>query len=401
MRFFFKLFSAVLFISILSGNLTAGWFLQTSNITTTLHSLYFLNSNTGWVAGELGTILKTTNGGINWIPKPCGTSVTLRSISFINSNTGWICGDNGTAKKTTDGGETWNLQSVPTPNMLSDIFIIDQDNAYIIGSNVFFRTNNGGNNWTQITGWGGNYLYFTSLSTGFNVGGNQISKTINQGTNWTMVYAGTAGIGKIMFPNSNTGCAGAGNGIFIKTTNAGNNWTSISTGINSDFADTYFNDGLTGYMIGNNGTVVKTTNGGANWSSQNSGVLGSLSEIQFTDFNNGWIVGSNGAILHTANGGVGIKQISENIPTSCELMQNYPNPFNPNTIIRYQITNNEFVQLIIFDLAGREIETIVNEKQMAGTYEIYFDGNNLTSGVYFYKLVTEGFSEIKKMVLIK
>jgi len=401
MKLTLKLFLAGLIICVISGNLIAGWITQTSGTTTSLNSLCFINSNTGWAAGDNGTVLKTTNGGINWVLKPCGTNTALRSISFLNSNTGWICGDNGTAKKTTDGGETWSTQSVATPNMLSDIFIIDQDNAYIIGSNVFFRTANGGNNWTQITGWGGNYLYFTSLSTGFYAAGDQISKTINQGTNWTMVYAGTTGLGKVMFPNSFTGYAGAGNGTFIKTTNEGNNWLLLSTGISSDLTDTYFNDGLTGYMIGNNGTVVNTTNGGGNWSSQNSGVLGSLSEIQFTDYNNGWIVGSNGVILHTTNGGVGIKQISENIPASSELMQNYPNPFNPSTIIRYQITKNEFVSLKIFNITGSELATLVKEKQTPGTYEVTFDGSDFSSGVYFYKLVTEGFSEIKKMVFIK
>jgi hypothetical protein len=99
------------------------------------------------------------------------------------------------------------------------------------------------------------------------------------------------------------------------------------------------------------------------------------------------------------------KSISE-IPGEYKLYQNYPNPFNPSTNIKYRvpsgsISNNSFISLKIFDALGREIETLVNEKQSPGTYEIIFDGSRLTSGIYFYILKTEGYSETKKMLMIK
>jgi hypothetical protein len=103
-----------------------------------------------------------------------------------------------------------------------------------------------------------------------------------------------------------------------------------------------------------------------------------------------------------------VGKISSEFSSSYSLEQNYPNPFNPSTNIKYQIshhsgssTNNKFVILKVFDVMGREVETLVNEKQSPGTYEVTFDGSNLSSGIYFYRLMTDGFSETKKMILLK
>ncbi len=83
------------------------------------------------------------------------------------------------------------------------------------------------------------------------------------------------------------------------------------------------------------------------------------------------------------------------------LKQNYPNPFNPKTKIKYEIAKSGFVNLKVFDVLGREIKTLVNESQNVGTYEIDFDASHLNSGMYFYKLTTNNFSEMKKMILVK
>ena len=92
---------------------------------------------------------------------------------------------------------------------------------------------------------------------------------------------------------------------------------------------------------------------------------------------------------------------SNEIPGNFELFQNYPNPFNPTTNIRYSIPRNGYVRLIVYDALGREVETLANEKQSAGTYESKWDASKFPSGIYFYRLITDGFSETKKMLMIK
>jgi len=103
---------------------------------------------------------------------------------------------------------------------------------------------------------------------------------------------------------------------------------------------------------------------------------------------------------------VGIQPISNEIPERFSLSQNYPNPFNPSTVISFQLAVNSFASLKVYDLLGREVSTLVNEKLNSGIYEVDFDGSDFASGVYYYTLTADpetssGFRETKKMVLLK
>ncbi|MFC2093451.1 T9SS type A sorting domain-containing protein [Bacteroidota bacterium] len=98
---------------------------------------------------------------------------------------------------------------------------------------------------------------------------------------------------------------------------------------------------------------------------------------------------------------VGVENNSPNVVTNYSLSQNYPNPFNPVTTIKYQIPKSSFVILKVYDVLGKEVATLLNEKQNAGSYEVEFDGKDYSSGIYFYKLVTEDYTNVKKMILLK
>lgn len=84
-----------------------------------------------------------------------------------------------------------------------------------------------------------------------------------------------------------------------------------------------------------------------------------------------------------------------------ELQQNYPNPFNPSTKIRFSIPSNEFVTLKVYNVLGSEIATLINDVLNAGSYEVDFNAEGLTSGVYFYTLSTDNFTNTRKMILTK
>ncbi len=88
------------------------------------------------------------------------------------------------------------------------------------------------------------------------------------------------------------------------------------------------------------------------------------------------------------------------IVTDYNLGQNYPNPFNSMTNIQFQVPGIKFVKLEVFDILGKEVATLVNEKLEAGTYKVNFDAGSLKSGVYFYKISTADFSDVKKMILL-
>jgi hypothetical protein len=104
----------------------------------------------------------------------------------------------------------------------------------------------------------------------------------------------------------------------------------------------------------------------------------------------------------------GFETISTEVPTQCVLEQNYPNPFNPLTLIKYTIggprgwgLGTRDVSLIAYDVLGREVAVLVNERKAPGNYEVRFDASGLSSGVYFYALTAGVFSQTRKMLVVK
>lgn len=103
----------------------------------------------------------------------------------------------------------------------------------------------------------------------------------------------------------------------------------------------------------------------------------------------------------TATPATGINVTSTIIPDNFYLSQNFPNPFNPSTKIKFNIPLSGVTKLSVFDLSGKEISSLVNKSLSAGSYTVDFNASDLSSGVYYYHLQSEGYSEIKKMTLIK
>jgi hypothetical protein len=97
----------------------------------------------------------------------------------------------------------------------------------------------------------------------------------------------------------------------------------------------------------------------------------------------------------------GVERQRETVPNGFELEQNYPNPFNPTTAIRYQVSGYRWVHLAVFDVLGREVAVLVNERKAPGQYEVRFDASGLASGVYFYRLQAGDFAQARKLVVLK
>ena len=166
--------------------------------------------------------------------------------------------------------------------------------------------------------------------------------------------------------------------------------------------DVSFTDANTGTAVGDAGTILRTTNGGALWTSQPSGTTNQLFGVYFTDASTGTAVGGNGTILRTTTGGViWVKEDRAGVPQGFLLEQNYPNPFNPSTAIVYDLPAKGKVTLTVYNLLGQEVATLVNQEQNAGRYRVDFSAPQLASGVYFYRLATASFTDLKKMMLLR
>lgn len=159
----------------------------------------------------------------------------------------------------------------------------------------------------------------------------------------------------------------------------------------------------TNIFAGNYSGFYLSTNNGTDWIQKNEGFNPSHSINSLSIINNKFFAGISGQSVWSRLLAeiIGIRQISEVLPSAYSLNQNYPNPFNPSTKISYSLPQSQFATLKIYDAIGNEVVTLVNEKQNSGSYEVEFNANNLSSGIYFYSLKTDNFFETKKMILIK
>jgi len=143
---------------------------------------------------------------------------------------------------------------------------------------------------------------------------------------------------------------------------------------------------------------------GSAWSyltTANSGLGSNSTRSILIDKNGNYWIGTFAGLSYYNPNVVGVEQDYQKIPNNFELYQNYPNPFNPATIIKYQIPVSGNVTLKVFDVLGREVATLVNEFQAAGSYISKLIATSLSSGVYFYRLQSGNYSATKKLILMK
>lgn len=437
----------------------ANWIELATGFSNNLNGVQFLNENTGFASGT-STVLKTTNGGVNWQQYSTGVNVLT---FFTNAITGYGIGAGGIIIKTTNSGANWITQISGTSEYLTDIFFVDDNTGYIDGfGGVILKTTNGGTNWiNQVSGTGNEFvsIFFINSSTGWASGlSGNMRRTTNGGTNWILMTSPTdEDLLSVFFINNNTGWISGSNGKMLATTNGGTNW-SFQTLPTSFSLNSVFFVGLSGWSTGNNGTIIATTTGGyavgmpvltspqnnstgisltpqlqwntvsgaANYRLQlstdsnfvtmliNDSTLSTnsysvLSGVLQNNMRYYWRVqakNGNGSGLYSGTWNfntslTGISQINTEISGEFRLYNNYPNPFNPSTTIKFDLPKNAFTMLIVYDAAGREVKTLVNENLSAGTYSYSFNAEGLSSGIYFYRIEAGEFSNIKKMILVK
>jgi len=344
---------------------------QNSNFTSQrFMSIFMLHPDTVFISGNYGKLLRTVNGGNNWIVQYSDTTLQLWGLWFVNSNTGFVAGSNGRIMKTTNRGDNWIIQTTPTSTALDGIYFVNETTGYVGGANIFLKTTDAGQSWVNKVGSfispfeTAQSVYFSDANTGiYSTNAARIVRTTDGGDTWNLVYSTTSGgaVWGIAFPNPTTG-----------------------------------------YGCTNVGTVLKTVNGGVNWIEQSTPLTENLYEISFPSVNTGYIASWSGKILKTTNGGsTYINSTNSNVPENYSLSQNYPNPFNPSTNIKFSVKKSGFTTLKIYNSIGTEVQILVNEKLQAGEYETSFNAGNLSSGIYFYKMISGDFTETKKMVLVK
>jgi len=406
------------FISInLSIAQTNGWELQQSGTDARLIDVFFVNADTGWVAGY-GIILNTTDGGDSWTVQD-SSNMEFWSIWFTDKNHGWAVGYkesgiHGFIYHTSDGGQNWSFND-SSQYELHDVFFVNENTGFAVGGgrsrSTVLRTTNAGADWEETDEYGKQLItvHFVDDTVGWAAGAEgYILKTEDGGQTWNKTYL-DIGIGFLMdsyFVNQDTGWVVGGDSIF-KTKNGGETWESLEGLSNHRYLSCHFINSNVGWVSASAdqmSKIIYTEDGGDSWQVQDS-TENTLRSLFFIDENTGWGVGPFGNILKTSSGGlVSVRDegYGEKMsPGQFGLFQNYPNPFHSLTTISYQLPVTSHVRLNVYDLQGKMIKTLVDKKQSAGNYDLIFDGAGLPAGIYYYQLTDEKRVSVKKMLLIK
>jgi photosystem II stability/assembly factor-like uncharacterized protein len=412
------------------------WYLVNSNVTSNLNEIIFINSDLkiGYIAGDSGVVLKTIDTGKTWSKQTINPVVNLRKIQFINSQTGWVTGASSigiNVFKTTNGGNYWSeiYNASDAICFPTGIHFINSLTGFITGGNRFsssltkgfiIRTINGGNNWTREN-W--NFDCISGISfkdaengwmfTWYNIDSHfgELWLTTNHGVNWnSYLNADEFEFSSLFYKTLDLawsfGKSKLNQNLLMLYEWNGNTWfPKWYDLVNYSYTSMFFYDSLNGVMCSDSGYIKKTSNGGTTLINQNPVIRTNLHSIVMISPMFGFAVGNSGKILSNSII-VGMSNNEENLPIKYYLHQNYPNPFNPITKIKFDIPTlykggRGGVSLKVFDITGREIQTLVNSDLKPGTYEITFDGSNLSSGIYFYRLEAGEFRDVKKLVLLK
>jgi len=305
----------------------------------TLRDIFIFDKNTAIAVGDLGTVIKTIDGGSNWDVQhhAGGTDIDLYSVHFTDTLNGWAAGgiwftNKNVLLKTGNGGATWTEVKTDTTLPYNSVYFVDVDTGFVFGEDgIILRTTDGGNSWDtrSIDSYLGQYLdvfrflavTFIDKQTGFLVGGgyygNEIYKTTDCGRSWQWneqiitpkVYTG---LFDISFINKDIGFIVGDVGVFLNTTDGGttwkylNLWEKYKKETYQYFYSTFFADTLKGWIVGA-GYILETTDGGENWTENETKV--ELLKVRLVTNNNtltdrsGWIVGGYGSIYRTIDTG--------------------------------------------------------------------------------------------------
>lgn len=431
-----KLLFLIALFFLISSN-SSQWIEQTSGHNIRLNGVSSLNSVIspihGWICGNNGIVITTSNGGTNWIsafsnipPNADLTSILGMSNSYTRAITaGLLSGNTAVVYFTSNGGASWQNTFMQTGgeiygfaelSSMYDILLIGKP----VGNRwTIFRSTNEGRTWDSA----GCYLPQSGNETGFvnsvfAIEGKAWFGTNNSriyytpsGVNWTIqstvpdINSSVVWFQYLLTDQSVVGLGLAAGTTLSKTTNLGMNWTTVTaagsgeiTGIAgspSSFSKSWYSRGDKIYTgIEGNSWILEYTAPSGNYTHIANNKTGSP---------NVWAVRDNGGISKYT-GQIGIQIISNEVPEKFSLSQNYPNPFNPSTKINFSIpsveTTRRVIVLKIYDILGNEAATLVNQPLMPGTYSVDWDAANSPSGVYFYRLSAGEFTQTNKMILL-
>lgn len=408
--------------SIFISDTISQWVLVGNGLANTTFTSLTANTNTIFAGAMNSRVYLTTNNGANWTE-----SLVISSYVYSLASSGnniFAGGDISGVYYSSNNGTSWSPTSLPglTVNSLA----VNSNFVFAGASqnNGVYRSSNNGTNWTQtlLNNRSVNALTVKGDTVFAGTAFYGVYLSIDNGSTWSQTSLNNLHIQSLAVNGNNVFAGTSGNGIYLSTNN-GTNWTQIGLNNQSVWAFAFYENTIFAgsYTTG----VYVSHDNGATWIPKSEGLPGGLNIRALRILDNYIFTTPQSRVYRRPIGELtGFQPVSNEIPVQFMLSQNYPNPFNPVTNIKFSIPllsttplgrgvsaegrqlvtpgrEGVFVTLNIYDALGRKIETLVNSELSPGTYKVEWNAANFSTGVYFYNIKTNSFTETRKMILIK
>ena len=255
-----------------------------ADVRQNLFAACVAGDNEGWMVGELGRIIRTTDGGKSWVRQDAGTKRPFLTITCLDAKRAWIAGKEGTVYSTADGGDTWTLLKTGSTRHIFAIAFPNAERGHAVGDfGTMVHTEDGGKTWTTSRVPESVALPESALDTG--------------------VEPGDVNLYGIAFADADHAWIVGEFGIVMASEDGGRTWHQQHTPVESTLFGVRFTDTTHGFAVGIDSTILTTSDGGATWRQ----VTSPLAQRSYYDIalhgSNGWIVGDSGTVLKTADGG--------------------------------------------------------------------------------------------------
>jgi len=409
------------FAMMLSDTYARTWNRQTNNFWERWHDVQFTDSLHGFIVGEHGSFLRTTDAGDTWERDSIGSAVHFISVDMTASGRLITAGQVGSLYGSADTGRSWSPISINTTRNIRSVTILPGLGAVAGDSGSLFETRDDGSTWDMVALSGGEDFSDVVILPGGQIVacGNDLRIFEDSFILPAPGFSSYVPADTVSLAHTARSAASLGDRIWV----AGDSGM-VAFADGGDSAVTYRNlpvaanlnditaiDSDKIFVAGERGVIYYTADAGMTWYRQLTGDTHDLEAIAFNGAGRGFAVGSGGTILRTDLPGtltdVRGGDVPADMPTAIRLFQNYPNPFNPLPTIAFDLTAEAIVSLRIYDVLGRLVASMVEEGRTAGRNRVEWDASRFSSGVYFYRLTSSDRSgrvlnsDLMKMVLLR
>ncbi len=323
------------------------------------------NNNLLFAATDNGVYVSSNNGN-DWELKGLENN-DVRAIVLDNSKTLYAATWNNGILKSNDNGNSWIAMSDGIGNAQITSLIVNSNNELFVGTfgNGLMRFNSSEAKWNKLNIENVDYVWSLGINSD------------------DEIYVGTYG-----------------SGVYTSKDN-GNTFVAMNEGLNGKYVYSIsFDVNKNIYVNSSESGVFVMNNGESKWTLVGMNGFG-VTSIAVNPNTKSIFAGTKEGQIYTKPVDITDVNDKSEIPTEFKLEQNYPNPFNPTTTIEFSVANKEHISIVIYNILGQEIRTLMNSELNPGNYKVTFDGKGLASGVYIYRLSSNSATFVKKMILQK